>query len=199
MLNKVEALDAWASCKTVDGNPTITETQTYAALHNYKVKILSIGCDEVVVYYNDQELIVIIGGSSADKDEWLGNITAYKTVNGCHKNYYNAAKQISKEIDKLHLYRNRRLQYRGHSRGGAIAQLIRSEFHSKGTVVSFGAPKPFTKKKAKQQTFTHYCFIAQGDFVPLNPFSWFWPGWKIYSSNLVKFKRLKCLFIKGKL
>ena len=190
-MKKREVIKYWEACRTVDGNPSLTETNTFSAANSYKTKILSVGCDEVVIYYNTKDIMVVVGGSSADKAEWFGNLTAYKTIDGCHKNYYLAAKAIWEAVVDTGLLAGRRRTFNGHSRGGAIAQVLRGRFSKKGRVVSFGAPKPFTKKATKALTFSHHCFIAQGDFVPLNPFKWLPGRFTTYATDLVKFKRLK--------
>ena len=159
---------------------TLTQ-QIHARMH------LTDGIDEIKVWTDsiNKEVIIGIGGSSQDWNEWKSNFQAYPFINGYHRGYYKAAVSLWKII-----YRYIPIGYSlvliGHSRGGAIVQAIASLYAPDAKVIVYGAPKVFSRKIIDKQTFECHNVISTGDVVPSLPW-----GMKRYYTELYKYGRVK--------
>lgn len=109
--------------------------------------------DEVVQFYNDSECLTFIGGSSGDRNEWMGNFNAFNWGNifskrrnliggFMHVGFYNGAISI---LDSAHYIDKPNKIVGGYSRGAAIASVICYLESCKG--FGFGTPKAFLRKK----------------------------------------------------
>jgi len=174
MVTENELLFWWEITRATKKEKINLDVLKYGKVQWYG-KILN---DEVVVVDYDlsqtgkQTRYVIIGGSSRDKQEWLGNFKAYKTIDGIHNNYYDTGVEVLKVMENLRL-NGPKLVFIGHSRGGAIAQVAAHLSDSKA--ITFGSPNPFKFKKLKSLNFEHILIRSTGDGVTRLPWRWL-PG-----------------------
>jgi len=94
-----------------------------------------------------KETIIAFDGSSTLK-EWVGNVRAYFTVKGFHKNFFKTAAGF---MNELHLSKTKNIMVIGTSRGGAIAIIVAYLLKIAGykvRCITFVQPKVAVRKNA---------------------------------------------------
>lgn len=130
---------------------------------------------DTAVWINDTDLAF---DGSDNFQEWFSNFRFLRWGKwGTHRGFYQAAsmffEQIEKEIETGKTY-----NLFGHSRGGAIAQIVALLIAKKGafaSVVSFGSPKVGGEKfrnAMAESMVLHVRVEMEGDHVPKLP--WWW-------------------------
>jgi len=142
---------------------------------------LHIGCDEVAIYRLPDKTIVAVNGSDKDRKEWGSNFNALPTIRGVHRGFRKSAKQVLSVI-KSKLPCGLPVVLVGHSRGGAIVQVMAYRSKRSMQCVTFGSPRPFSVL-AMGIRFVHHMVHCKQDPVCHIPPVFIPPFWKTYLTS----------------
>jgi len=172
--------EAWKLCRLVS-----KEERNTIPISNRLVTSM----DEGAVFGNGDGITIVIDGSD-DIDEWLSNFQFKSNRLGFHHEFYNSAVEIYRT---LHIPPSTNVTIIGHSRGGAIAQVLAYLINRPNIdVITFGSPKVANRvgiKKLKEVSFSHTRVRINGD--PVDNVPPFLFGYSHYHTKLIKLKGIK--------
>ncbi|MFZ5988630.1 MAG: lipase family protein, partial [Bacillota bacterium] len=136
--------------------PTTSKNIHKALGNRLDIYPMSVKNTQAVGIVNDKELIIAFRGTEPDCiNDWLTDIRI-KKINGIHRGFYRAYKDIKVEIEQLIKDSwTKKIFLTGHSLGGALASICALDLiktcNSKwiNGIYTFGAPRCFDKNKAK--------------------------------------------------
>ena len=114
----------------------------------YTSHFISMGSTQVHVLISDEETLVVFRGTEKNLEDILVDLNI-KKEDGTHKGFNQAYLSVHAELKKL-VDKDKPAKFIGHSLGGALA-IKAGTFHigSDKQIITFGAPRVFTKKYAK--------------------------------------------------
>ena len=155
-------------------------------LGGYKTRILNVGNDRVIFFYNEQQIIISFTGSNDVKD-WIENLffLKKKTVYGkIHTEFWNSYNQLNHKILEIfHIlnFYDKDIYVCGHSRGGALATIFCIDTPYKQNIkklTTFGCPrignKKFKQSFNKRVNFIVNRYVNNQDIVPRVPITFYY-------------------------
>jgi len=192
-MNKEVLLYYWYAVKAVTDSLAHPNKNEWATKHNVKHVFYHIGFDEVVIYYCRNEIIIAINGSDGDLNEWESNFDAYPIEDNTHKSFREHGIQIYNTINELislYIMSTTPITIVGHSRGGALAQVLAEKLEYKCRVITYGSPRLYTiYKKKKDLNYTHIMVYSIYDPVHRIPFVFMIPWFKHFYTKKIKIKK----------
>jgi hypothetical protein len=173
------------------GNPFGKRQGNLFSASCIRFKYFTISNDDICVYETGDEIIISINGSD-DLIEWVNNARLYPIVHNCHNDYYTKAElylnTIKVVLDDWYKETCKPIVFTGHSRGGAIVQVMCDMYKNNSSCVTFGSPRVFTLKGSKACTFKHTRVYSSFDLVRHMPFCWLFPFFKHYQTTTINIK-----------
>lgn len=156
-------LEAWELCRSVrESGGHVVGRPTHKA-----------GTDTAVIYGDYNEIIVVDGSDTVI--EWISNFRCRLNNKKIHVGFYHAAEKFFDQFKSM-IEEDKQYFFVGHSRGGAIAQILSLMFAERGAfcnVITFGSPKVGGKEfrdRMSENIVLHLRFVMRGDPVPNQPF-----------------------------
>lgn len=146
------------------------------------------GNDHGFVAWDERVVVVAIAGTDALDDWWFNGEAVIRTIGlvNCHRGFWRGACGLAREIERINPPEDRPWVITGHSRGGAIAQLlpVALDLDHECHVVTFGTPRCTRGNDG----FSHYVrsmtsYVLPSDPVTLIPLwsrGWRDPGQRQY-------------------
>jgi len=178
-MDKKQIRHYWRAVDCVTQSLTHPTHNQFAIDHAIRHISMSIGFDEVVIYYCMGEVIIAVNGSDGDPQEWESNLDAFPLEDKTHKSFRSHGIMIMKSIlEKIpNLLENDKITFVGFSRGGPLVQAAAEELGIECDVVTFGSPRLYTITKPKLK-YKHYMVYSIFDPVHRIPWRWFPPFFK---------------------
>jgi len=163
-----------------------------------RFKYFVMGFDEMAIYETDDEIIVAINGSD-DDDEWKSNSNVWPVLDDTHNGYHNRGllylKTVEETLERYVKETGKPVVFVGHSRGGALVQVMCWKWDGESECVTFGSPRVFTRKGKRRRKFKHTRVFSKYDPITRVPMTWLPPFFKHYQTNKIKInKRIKGKF-----
>ncbi|MBQ6439749.1 MAG: fibronectin type III domain-containing protein [Mogibacterium sp.] len=164
------------------GHSTFTESKKYNENNDYDHCRVQIAYKNIPARSPEFTVIaVFINGYTAGGYEWLSNFNLGQGAT--HKGFSNAERELKKVVDnyiednKEYFSDNIKFWITGHSRGGAITDMLALDLSQNGgykdeNIFAYGFATPaYSKKKTYKKNIRNY--IVSGDFVPkVAPVDW---------------------------
>ena len=197
---KEEMLYYWGSVEAVTDSLKEPNSNKWGLNHAKHFTPLHVGPDEVVIYDTGHSTIIAINGSDKDPQEWKGNLKGYPITQGMHCNFRASGIAVLNRVLRTAPHLRQDLHIVGHSRGGAIAQVMAHYLKKwegiEASCITFGSPRVFTVWA--RPTFKHHRVFTVGDIVTRIPAVWVPPFFKSYQTTKTKIKTGRILGLKKK-